>query len=212
MPGPLSTKSLASRSALAVLCVLAFAPAAMARRVPPGCPAPGRTPGKPPLPTLDPRLLANLALWSQATQQFVPLGSHEPVPPSARAVVLHFFSRDCVPCVREFPVLRRFLALAGRERPKGALQALYLAEDMTAAQMAKFLVENQSGLGLAPNEVFYRDVGEEIERRLVGRRTWPVTLVLDRCLSVRHTMIGSIDGRADEFLSELGSVLDASPS
>jgi len=142
---------------------------------------------------LPPALLRNLRIWDARTRAWRDMRPDEIPGQRAPVMVVHLWADYCQPCKEEFPLLRSLAE--GLERAhRGQVQFVYLSETADAAAMERFIATYRDSLPRGP---LYYDTATSIAQLLSaqrpsGKKSLPITVVLDRQGVIRQAVIGAV--------------------
>lgn len=152
---------------------------------------------------IDPRLFVEaIDAWDETTAQWRKPDGRHLVAPQTRVIIVNLWASYCQPCIREIPLMLDAIknATQGREN---AVQIFLLAEETTAMDLQQLL---QAHSPLRRSN-YYSDSGGRIRQSLPCGSQLPVTLLLDRKLSIRYAIVGSIETRVGSLKEKVELLL-----
>lgn len=118
--------------------------------------------------------------------------SAEPLPAKKPLLVVHLFSLDCPPCLKELPKLKE-LFRAGMPDIEFAL----VLETLDSVRIRDFLNKNRESL---PEVNLYLSTDQRLRGTAqLNMETVPITLLVDENRVVRQAFVGSLEGRFARF-------------
>lgn len=155
---------------------------------------------------LMPAMFDNLRMWHPATRSWVE-AQETPFNTQSRVYVVHFWSEDCPPCLRELPGFFG-LAKALMKKYGNSVKIVYLSESQTAQAAQRYFEANQRQIPAGPQ---YHDTAAKIRNALMvdsGRSLpMPTTLLLDQTYTVRHAIVGVSEAREFELRSAIDRLM-----
>jgi thiol-disulfide isomerase/thioredoxin len=167
--------------------------------------------------------LRDIEVWSRQTGAWHPLAL-----PRGKVLVVNLWSRSCVPCLKELPVLAR---MVNSWKPNQEVQFLFVADgptEMTRDKVEDFWLHpwidlpgqqcpGQSARVLSSSTRCVLEVPEQDPARTTSERLAddlnshlkPVTLLIDPRGTVRQAFVGELSDRTREFSQALERLLAA---
>lgn len=140
--------------------------------------------------------LDEMRLWSNGAVSTKSLSSHSPL------LVVHLFSLDCPPCLREIKHLQR---LFQQNTPE--TEFAMVLETLDANRIRQFKIDYKEQF---PDVDLYISTNRRIrDASQLGVENVPITLLLDRDRVIRHAFVGILTHRQEEFLAAIVNVRDA---
>ena len=117
-----------------------------------------------------------------------------------RPMLVHLWSVNCPPCVRELPALRQVMA---HLRMETGLRVVFISEDLPSA-LTSFLKAHGAGLPEVEHWLSGPSSGLRIDLHDSGQ---PMTLLIDANLVVRQAFVGLVSERRNELFAGASRLL-----